>query len=47
MEKIRGTNLGNWLVLEKWMSPQLFEGCDAEDETWRAEHGGGSRSQPD
>jgi glucan 1,3-beta-glucosidase len=34
MEKIRGTNLGNWLVLEKWMSPQMFEGCDAEDETW-------------
>lgn len=34
MEKIRGANLGNWLVLEKWMSPQLFEGCDAEDETW-------------
>lgn len=32
--KIRGTNLGNWLVLEKWMMPELFEGCDAEDETW-------------
>lgn len=34
MEKIRGTNLGNWLVLEKWMTPYLFEGSDAEDETW-------------
>ena len=34
MEKIVGTNLGNWLVLEKWMSPYLFEGTDAEDETW-------------
>lgn len=32
--KIRGTNLGNWLVLEKWMKPDMFEGCDAEDETW-------------
>jgi glucan 1,3-beta-glucosidase len=30
---IRGVNLGNWLVLEKWMSPALFDGTDAEDET--------------
>jgi glucan 1,3-beta-glucosidase len=30
---IKGVNLGNWLVLEKWMSPQLFAGTDAEDET--------------
>lgn len=30
---MRGVNLGNWLVLEKWMSPGLFEGTDAEDET--------------
>ena len=29
---IKGVNLGNWLVLEKWMSPFLFEGTDAEDE---------------
>lgn len=34
MEKIKGTNLGNWLVLEKWMQPELFEGTGAEDETW-------------
>ena len=34
MEKIRGTSLGNWLVLEKWMSPQLFEGTQANDEIW-------------
>ena len=26
MKAIRGTNLGNWLVLEKWMKPDLFEG---------------------
>ena len=30
--KIKGVNLGNWLVLEKWMSPALFEGTTAEDE---------------
>lgn len=31
---IRGTNFGNWLVLEKWMAPELFDGTDAEDEVW-------------
>ena len=36
MKQIHGTNLGNWLVLEKWMSPELFEGTGAEDETWLA-----------
>lgn len=34
MEKIKGVNLGNWLVLEKWMLPELFEGTGAEDEIW-------------
>lgn len=29
---IKGVNLGNWLVLEKWMSPSLFQGTTAEDE---------------
>ena len=33
MMKIKGVNLGNWLVLEKWMSRELFHGIDAEDET--------------
>ena len=34
---IRGVNFGNWLVLEKWMSPELFSGTSAEDEVhlWR------------
>lgn len=34
---IKGVNLGNWLVLEKWMSPGLFDGTSAEDEVhlWR------------
>jgi glucan 1,3-beta-glucosidase len=29
---MKGVNLGNWLVLEKWMSPRLFDGTAAEDE---------------
>jgi len=31
---IKGVNLGNWLVLEKWMSPELFAGTNAQDETY-------------
>ncbi len=31
---INGVNLGNWLVLEKWMNPALFDGTTAEDEYW-------------
>jgi glucan 1,3-beta-glucosidase len=31
-EKLRGVNLGGWLVLEKWMTPSLFAGTDAVDE---------------
>lgn len=31
---IKGVNFGNWLVLEKWMSPEIFEGTGAEDEIW-------------
>lgn len=29
---IKGVNLGNWLVLEKWMNPAMFEGTTADDE---------------
>ena len=29
---VNGVNLGNWLVLEKWMCPGLFAGTTAEDE---------------
>lgn len=32
--KIRGVNFGNWLVLEKWMNPELFDSVDADDEVW-------------
>lgn len=38
--KLRGVNLGSWLLLEKWMVPSLFKGLDATDETtWCAELG--------
>lgn len=30
---MRGVNLGGWLVLEKWMTPSVFEGLEATDET--------------
>ncbi len=36
VEKIIGTNLGNWLVLERWMKPDLFDNTGAEDEVWLA-----------
>ena len=26
---IKGVDLGNWLVLEKWMNPALFDGTTA------------------
>lgn len=29
---LRGVNLGGWLILEKWMTPSVFAGIDAEDE---------------
>lgn len=32
-KKLRGVNLGGWLVLEKWMTPSLFTGLNATDET--------------
>ncbi len=33
LEKVRGVNLGGWLVLERWMSKELFEGVNGKDET--------------
>jgi glucan 1,3-beta-glucosidase len=32
LTKWRGVNLGGWLLLEKWMTPSLFEGTGAIDE---------------
>lgn len=31
-ESIKGVNLGGWLLLERWMTPSVFEGTDAQDE---------------
>jgi glucan 1,3-beta-glucosidase len=30
--KLRGVNLGAWLVLEKWMTPDTYRGTDSTDE---------------
>lgn len=32
MSALRGVNLGGWLVLERWMTPSVFEGTSARDE---------------
>lgn len=32
MEQMRGVNLGGWLVLEKWITPSVFDGMVAQDE---------------
>lgn len=31
--KLKGVNLGGWLVLERWITPSVFEGLKAWDET--------------
>ncbi|MBQ6550171.1 MAG: cellulase family glycosylhydrolase [Lachnospiraceae bacterium] len=31
-QNVRGVNLGNWLVLEKWMNPAMFSDTEALDE---------------
>lgn len=36
-DKIKGVNLGAWLVLEKWMTPKLFEATPSEDEYYLAQ----------
>ncbi|MBN2540440.1 MAG: cellulase family glycosylhydrolase [Bacilli bacterium] len=43
MNKIRGVNLGGWLVLEQWMTPELYHGYDAKDEFHLLEQLGESR----
>ncbi len=32
LSKLRGVNLGGWLVLEKWMVADVYRGADAQDE---------------
>jgi aryl-phospho-beta-D-glucosidase BglC (GH1 family) len=36
-KQIKGVNLGGWLVLEKWMTPNLFEGTHSDDEYYLAQ----------
>ena len=31
--RVRGVNLGGWLVLERWMKESLFQGVNGKDET--------------
>lgn len=31
-KNLHGVNLGGWLVLEKWLTPSVFDGTDAQDE---------------
>jgi glucan 1,3-beta-glucosidase len=31
-KSFEGVNLGGWLLVERWMTPSLFKGTDAEDE---------------
>lgn len=37
----RGVNLGSWLVLERWMTPSVFHGFDAQDEYTLSQQMGG------
>lgn len=32
MAELCGVNLGGWLIVERWMTPSLFAGTDAQDE---------------
>lgn len=41
---LRGVNLGAWLVLEKWMTPSLFNGVEAADE-WSFSQTPGARER--
>ncbi len=36
MSKIKGVNLGGWLVLEKWMTTELFRNTKSDDEYYLA-----------
>jgi glucan 1,3-beta-glucosidase len=42
---LAGVNLGGWLVLEKWITPGLFQYTDAEDEYTFCEHAGAKELQ--
>ena len=40
---LKGVNLGGWLVVEKWMTPSLFDGTDARNEFELSDSGKGRR----
>lgn len=42
-QQLNGVNLGGWLVLEKWITPSLFAGTNAEDEHALMQAAEGSR----
>jgi glucan 1,3-beta-glucosidase len=42
---LTGVNLGGWLVLEKWITPGLFQGTGAKDEYTFCEHAGAKELQ--
>ena len=44
MNTKRGVNLGGWFVLEKWMTPSLFDGTDAKNE-FELSHNGQGRAR--
>ncbi len=45
-QRLRGVNLGAWLVLEKWLIPSVFKGLKAEDEyTFCQELGGDAKKR--
>ena len=44
MDQLKGVNLGNWLVLEKWMTEELFSGTTAMDETYLCKQLGRERA---
>jgi glucan 1,3-beta-glucosidase len=45
MQKLHGVNLGGWLVLERWVTPGLFDGLKSWDEFGFCEELGSSKLQ--
>lgn len=41
---LQGVNAGGHLIVEKWMTPELFEDCDAEDQ-WTLDQTDGAREK--
>lgn len=43
--QLKGVNLGGWLVLERWITPSLFEGLHARDEKGFCLESGGKKAE--